>query len=79
MDPFSTDFVDHFLLDKNISRYLRDYEAFGKRFHEQVVTGTIRLEGDGYVLTEKGEALVKLYDFIADCFGVDKKLIHPRQ
>jgi len=62
-----------------ISRYVRDYRAFDKRFHEQIATGTARPEGGGYVLTAKGEALIRIYDFIADCFGLDKKLIHPNQ
>ena len=61
-----------------INRYVRDYQAFEKRFHEQVVTGTIRPEGDGYVLTARGAALVRFYEWIADCFGIDKKLIIPK-
>ena len=62
-----------------ISRYIRDYRAFEKRFHEQIVSGTVRPEGNGYILTDRGKALIKFYDFIAECFYIDKKLIHPAE
>jgi hypothetical protein len=60
-----------------ISRYVRDYGAFKQRFHEQLVTGTIQAADGGYVISGRGKALMKMYDFIADCFHIDKKLIHP--
>ena len=60
-----------------IETYVGEYRAFEKRFHEQVVTGTIRAEGDGYIITDRGRNLIGIYDFIADCFHIDKKLIYP--
>ena len=70
-------FTEKDIEDFFISRYVKDYRMFEKRFHEQIVTGTIRPEGGGNVLTDRGKSLVKFYNFIADCFHVDKKLIHP--
>jgi hypothetical protein len=73
---------DHIFTEKEIEdffiqRYVQDYGAFAKRFHEQAATGTVRAEGNGYVLTERGRGLIRFYDFIADCFHIDKKLIYP--
>jgi len=60
-----------------IDRYVKDFGAFGKRFHEQIVTGTVKEENNGYMITDRGKALMKFYDFIANSFHIDKKLIHP--
>ena len=60
-----------------IRRYVGDYGAFSKRFHEQEETGTITRDGDGYRITEGGRRLMKLYERIARWFALDEKLIHP--
>ena len=42
-------------------KYVEEYGAFKKRFHEQEVTGTISRNGtDGYQITESGKNLIKL-------------------
>lgn len=61
-----------------IQKYVKEYGAFEKRFHEQVETGTIKKIPNGeYQITDSGKKLMKLYDMIADLFGIDDKLIHP--
>ena len=60
-----------------IRRYVGDYGAFSKRFHEQEETGTITRDGDGYRITEGGRRLMKLYERIARWFALDEKLVHP--
>jgi hypothetical protein len=36
-----------------------------------------RTTDGSYRITKHGEALIDLYDRIADWYGIDKKLIHP--
>ena len=62
-----------------IRRYVGDYGAFSKRFHEQEETGTIAQDenGDGWQITENGRRLMRLYEQIARWFALDEKLIHP--
>lgn len=59
-----------------IEKYVNEYQAFSKRFHEQITTGTIKKVKDGYQITNKGKVLMKIYEIIADVYSVDKKLIH---
>ena len=73
---FTEDDIEQYFVD----RYVGDYGAFEKRFHEQLVTGTIEEAGDGrYRITEGGKKLMKLYDAVADWYCIDKKLIHSSQ
>lgn len=59
-------------------KYIEEYDAFGKRLQEQVVTGTIEKTADGrYRITEKGKTLIAIYDKITDWFQIDKKLVNP--
>lgn len=60
-----------------IERYVKDYGAFEKRFHEQVETGTIEEVAPGeYQITESGIKLMKMYEKVAEIYGIDDKLIH---
>ena len=64
--------------DYFVERYVGDYGAFEKRFHEQLVTGTIEDTGDGSCrITESGIRLMKIYEVTANLYGLDDKLIHP--
>ena len=73
------DFTETEIEDFFIQRYVKDYGAFSKRFHEQEETGTIARDknGDGWRITENGKRLMKLYEQIARWFALDEKLIHP--
>lgn len=72
-EVFSEDDIEEIFIEK----YVNEYKAFSKRFHEQVVTGTIKKVNGGYQITEKGRNLVKIYELVTDMYGLDKKLIHP--
>ncbi len=59
-------------------KYVNEYEAFEKRFQEQLATGTIEKLPDGtYRITSKGKSLIGIYDTISTWYKIDKKLIHP--
>jgi hypothetical protein len=61
-----------------IERYVEEFGAFDKRLDEQILSGNVERTTDGsYRITKQGEALIDLYDRIADWYGIDKKLIHP--
>lgn len=70
-------FTEKEIEDFFIRRYVIDYSAFEKRFHEQAATGTIEQRGDGYIITGRGLLLIRFYDLVANCFHIDKKLIYP--
>lgn len=82
--------LGYFAEDENVSytqenikkvfwdKYVNEYEAFEKRFEEQIITGTIEKLPDGtYRITSKGKSLIGIYDMISDWYKIDKKLIHP--
>ena len=69
---YSEEDIKEYFIDK----YVNEYQAFSKRFHEQIRTGTIKKVGDGYQITSKGKTLMKIYDLVADMYNIDKKLIH---
>ncbi len=56
---------------------MKDYGAFEKRFHEQVEIGTIEEVASGkYQITESGVKLMKMYERVAELYGIDDRLIH---
>ena len=62
------------------TKYVEDYGAFEKRFHEQVETGTIVENPDGtYSITDSGRFVVKMFRTIADWFGTDQRLVYPNE
>lgn len=60
-----------------ISRYVYSYGAMERRINEQITSGNIVRDQNGYKITDNGKKLIKLYDIIADIFGIDKKFISP--
>jgi len=56
-----------------LETYIQENGALEKRFNEQIATGTIVREGDGYKITSRGILLMRLYAWIADIFRVGKK------
>ncbi len=69
-------FTKEEIKDYFINKYVNEYGAFDKRFHEQIVTGTIEETDGGFRITKRGKALMKLYGIIANSFNIDKKIIH---
>ncbi len=54
-----------------ISKYVYEYEAFDKRFDEQLYTGSIEEIQNGYKISKKG-------DFMVDCFKVIKRIYNVK-
>lgn len=60
-----------------VQEYVIDREAIAKRLEEQLVTGTLVAEGDGYVLSDEGRSLIAVYELIADAFNIDTDNLSP--
>ena len=61
-----------------IDKYVYEYEAFRKRFDEQLATGSIEENPDGsYSITSKGKFIVKLFRTVSDLFETDPRLVYP--
>lgn len=59
-----------------IDKYVKENQAFDKRFKEQIVTGTIKQIGDNtYSLTDKGIQLVKAFHLFDKIFNVNSNLL----
>lgn len=66
------DEATHIFLEK----YVIDNDAFGKRFDEQIVTGSIKENPDGsYTLTKRGHFLVDFFKIIGRLYDADMKNI----
>ena len=73
-ESYTQEEIEHFFIDK----YVKEYGAFEKRFHEQEVTGTIEKTDEGrYKISGRGISLMKLYEIIAGIFNINMGLIHP--
>lgn len=62
-----------------INTYIDDFEAFNKRFNEQIVSGNIYFDeiNGGYKLTSSGKTVVKLFRIVAKVFDTDERLVYP--
>ncbi len=71
---FTEDEIKEIFADK----YVNDFGAFEKRFHEQLVTGTVAENGDGaYTITKRGKTIVSMFRIIAGLFQTDQRLVYP--
>jgi len=62
------------------NKYVKDYGAFEKRFDEQIVTGSLKDNGDGtYSITEEGKTIVKMFRTVAKWFNTDQRLVYPNE
>ncbi len=63
-----------------VEKYVKDYGAFEKRFHEQLVTGSIQENEDGtYCITSRGKQIVTMFRMIAKWFQTDQRLVYPNK
>ncbi|MGN0482355.1 MAG: hypothetical protein ACI4HI_02270 [Lachnospiraceae bacterium] len=63
-----------------VEKYVNDYGAFEKRFHEQLVSGNIRKNEDGtYSITENGKRIVQMFRMISKWFNTDQRLVYPNE
>jgi len=59
-----------------IDKYIYEYEAFKKRFEEQLYTGTIEKDGKNYNISEKGEIMVNCFKIIKRIYNVKGKILN---
>ena len=73
-------FTEESVSEVFVEKYVDDYGAFEKRFHEQVETGNIVQNPDGsYSITESGKFVVKVFRVVSDWFGTDQNLVYPNE
>ena len=73
-------FTEESVSEVFVEKYVDDYGAFEKRFHEQVETGNIVQNPDGsYSITESGKFVVKIFRVVSDWFGTDQNLVYPNE
>lgn len=59
-----------------IEKYVYEYQAFEKRFEEQIYTGTIENNGESYHISKKGKFLVDCFHFIKELYNVKGKVLN---
>ena len=59
--------------------YVCEFQAFDKRFEEQIITGNVEETEGGYVLTNRGEFTVKFFRAVSSLFNTDERLIYPNE
>lgn len=59
--------------------YVCEFQAFDKRFEEQIVSGNVEEKDSGYVLTKRGEFTVKFFRAVSSLFNTDERLIYPNE
>ena len=62
-----------------IDRYVYDFGAFEKRFNEQIVSGNIEETEEGYVITDSGKMIVKMFRTVAEWFDTDRRIVYPME
>lgn len=60
-----------------IKKYIYEYEGINKRFEEQIASGNIVDEENGYRITKQGKFIISVYNLIANLFDIDKKIVSP--
>ncbi len=60
-------------------KYVQEFQAFDKRFKEQIVSGNVDETEDGFVLNERGKFTVKFFRTVAAIFDTDERLIYPNE
>ncbi|MDD3569489.1 MAG: hypothetical protein PHY44_00095 [Lachnospiraceae bacterium] len=72
-----TAFTEEEITQNFLDVYMDDYEAMQRRFDEQLITGSIRQDGDKYQITEKGCFLVDSFRLVAKVFPIDNRFLYP--
>jgi hypothetical protein len=57
--------------------FVEKYEMLDRRFWEQLESGNIEQEPDGYKLTGRGEGLVNIFKAVGKIYKVDDRFINP--
>lgn len=62
-----------------VEKYVNEYQAFDKRFNEQIVSGNIEKTDDGYVITSTGKKIVDMFRTMAEWFDTDRRIVYPNE
>lgn len=57
--------------------FIEKYEMLDRRFWEQLESGNIEEDENGYKLTNRGEGLVKIFKVVGKIYNVDERFINP--
>lgn len=57
--------------------FIDKYEMLDRRFWEQLESGNIKEDSNGYQLTKRGKLLVDLFKVVGNTYKVDKRFINP--
>ena len=60
-------------------KYVQEFNAFDKRFKEQIVSGNVEETENGYVINDRGKATVKFFRIIGAMFNTDERLVYPNE
>lgn len=60
-------------------KYVQEFNAFDKRFKEQIVSGNVDETEDGYVINDRGKAAVNFFRVIGAMFNTDERLVYPNE
>lgn len=59
--------------------FVDKYEMLDRRFWEQLESGNIIEDGDGYRLTSRGSSLVEIFKLVGKIYDVDDRFINPSE
>jgi len=59
--------------------FIEKYGMLDRRFWEQLESGNIEQDENGYKLTERGEGLVDIFKAVGKLYKVDERFISPKE
>jgi hypothetical protein len=59
--------------------FIEKYGMLDRRFWEQLESGNIEQDQDGYKLTGRGEGLVDVFQIVGKIYKVDDRFINPKE
>lgn len=60
-------------------KYVQEFDAFDKRFTEQIVSGNVEETETGYIINDRGIFTVKFFRVVSKLFDTDQRLIYPNE
>lgn len=60
-------------------KYVQEFDAFDKRFTEQIVSGNVEETEAGYIINDRGIFTVKFFRVVSKLFDTDQRLIYPNE
>lgn len=59
--------------------FIEKYDMLDRRFWEQLESGNIVEDENGYKLTSRGEGLAKIFKVVGEVYKVDDRFINPQE